>query len=413
MPTVARVTWRTEQPSVGTVEFWHGDGAPRWVRGADGPATEHEAWLVGVPEATLATFRVHAAASDEEVVSEPGTYTTGSLPAGAPRPTLTVGDGEEGVDSLTLVPVATLNERWTTIVDRAGRLVWAWGGADLHTQRAHLTMDGRGVVMMDSEGGIMDLVRVDFNGEEQWRLPVSSGHHDFALVDDETFLVLRNNFRDVELEGETVRLQGDEVAQVDLSGRVQTLWNVWDHFVPSADDSMEQIGDMNTWDWSHGNFVRYLPETDEVHLTLRHLHAATAFERSSGEVLWTLRASPGGGAALDFPHSVWPTAQGLLVFNQRDYRAGECSAVVALDGAPAAKEPEVSWAYEGPTCNGVYYVGNAQPLPDDKVLVSWGSSSIIEEIGRTDAEASWRLVYPANTPVLYVERIGSAGRPPE
>lgn len=412
MPTVARVTWRTEQPTTGAVEFWYGDDEPRWVRGADGVATEHEAWLVGVPELTEASFRIYAYEDDILATSETGTYTTGNLSASVPRPEVERDSDPAHFGGLTLVPVASGPDRWTTLLDRAGRLVWAWGGPELDTQRAHPTMDGRGVIMMDRWPGVTgtDLVRVDYDGVEQWRISIPYGHHDFAMVDDDTFLVVRNSYRVVQFGDEARNLAGDEIVEIRRSGGERVVWSVWDHYEASVSDPMHMMSDGTAWDWSHANFLRYIPETDEIHLTLRNLNVATGIQRSSGEVLWSLRSPVGTGDVLDFPHSVWPTEQGLMVFNQRDYNSGQCAHVVELAGAPADTSPERSWTYEGSDCTGVYYVGNAQPLPDDRVLVSWGSSSVIEEVDRSGAEAPWRLVYPAQTWVLYVERLTGAGR---
>ncbi|MCK6506773.1 aryl-sulfate sulfotransferase [Myxococcota bacterium] len=412
MPTVARVSWRTDQPTTGAVEFWYGDDAPRWVRGADGPATEHEAWLVGVPELTDTSFRVYAYQDDTPGTSETATYTTGSLPASVPRPVVERDSDPAHFGGLTLVPVASGPERWTTLLDRAGRLVWAWGGSTLDTQRAHPTLDGRGIIMMDRWPGVTgtDLVRVDYDGVEQWRLSVPYGHHDFALVDDDTFLVLRNSYRIVQFGDEERNLAGDEIVEIRRTGEERVVWNVWDHYEASISDPMHLMSDEYAWDWSHANFLRYSAETDEIHLTLRNINVATGIQRTSGEVLWALQSPVGVGDVLDFPHSVWPTDQGLMVFNQRDYNMGQCAQVLELAGAPADTSPDISWSYDGSACNGVYYVGNAQPLPDDHVLVSWGSSSVIEEVDRSGAAAPWRLAYPPQTWVLYVERLAGAGR---
>lgn len=416
VPTVATVRWTTREPSTGAVQFWEqgGDGV-RSVASAMA-STSHEVVLVGLPEVVDAQARVEATDATGTSRSEVLDFETGALAAAVPRPVLD-GDAEGSLGGYTLAPVSALSvvpTRYLTVVDPAGRLVWAWGGEGLETQRGRLTHDGQGVVIMDAEmeGAGMDLVRVDWDGSERWRLPVPRGHHDFDLVDDETFVVLRSDVREAELAGQVVSLAGDAVVELGLDGQERELWNTWDHYTPSETDRIgaPAEGD-DVREWSHGNFVELHPDTGQLDFTLRNLSVAGSVEAATGAQRWLLRGGPGTGVPLENPHSAWPTDEGLLVFDQADYEAGGCSRVKRLVGDLPAGQAEEVWSYDGEACFSVFYLGNAQVLAEGRMLVGWGSSGVVDEADLWTGAREWRLRWPAETWVLYVERVDTLGPP--
>lgn len=421
VPTVTIVTWRTDVPTYGSVTFREDGGELMQTAMETEASLEHEAVLVGLPESADAVLNVVSKTDDGLDTTDPVAFSTGVLAANIPRPALAFEPLPAGSAGFTIVPMATMDGRWATIVDSRGRMVWAWGGVDLDTQRVRLTQDGKGVILMDRERDTpgMELVRVDWDGTERWRLPIEDGHHDFDLVDDDTFIALAADVRDVEQPDGPVSLVGDKLVEVELDGNSRTLWSAWDHFeaIPGevANESIDYPG---SWDWSHGNFVHYDREADAVQLTLRELDAAVEVDRATGETAWIM-ADVGGDfrntgtePLLRFPHSVVPLDGGLLVFNQGDGEAGECASASIISVDEAQGTAQRSWNYTSDACFFVNYLGNAEPLADGRVLVSFGIAGAIDEVDGATGETIWRLQVEAPAWILYVQRFDGFGPTP-
>lgn len=412
VPTVALVRWQTDQPTTGRIRFGEVGGTVYVVETVGEPSTSQEVVLVGLAEAVDAEARVEILQGDEVVSSQTLPFKTGTLPTAVPRPTLSVGAATDSLGGFTLLPVGTLEERWATIADAQGRLVWAWGGEDLDTQRMRLTRDGRGVILSHRELGRpgMDLLRVDFDGTQRWRFNVPDAHHDFDLVDDDTFVVVAAEQREVQFMGAPMVLVGDKVVEVELDGTQRVVWNAWDHLAPQDGDRIEPSSEyMGAWSWSHGNYLRFSPETDTVQFILRNLAYVTEIDRGSGQAVWTLSPATSAGTALSFPHSVWTTDQGLMVFNQRDYIAEQCSGASLLEVDEPSGAVQETWRYDSEQCLSVYYTGNAQPLEDGRALVAFGSSGLLDEVDMATGQLHWRLAVESGWWLLYAERVAALG----
>jgi hypothetical protein len=185
---------------------------------------------------------------------------------------------------------------------------------------------------------------------------------------------------------------------------------VWDHRLPTAQD-YTRVSEWypNALDWTHGNYLGYQAESDSLLLVLRNLPMILEIDRATGAVLWALDGTSAGVGVRSFPHSVWPTEEGLLVFNQNESELGACAEAVALDGTPGTDDLSIGWTYQGDGCFSVYYVGNAQPLAGDRALVSFGSSGLLDEVDLATGQARWRLAVGASDWMLYAERVGDLG----
>lgn len=413
MPTVARVTWTTDIPTIGAVSFGEVGGPIFQTRADLSPATTHEALLVGLPEGAMAELAVLAWTEEGGARSGSVPFGVGTLAADIPRPRLALGQATDSVGGFTILPVAAEPSRWVTIVDASGRLVWGFGGDQLATQRVRLTQDGAGLVVLDREMDTpeLELVRVDFDGTIDWRLTVPGGHHDFDVIDDETFVVLAADVREFQGPDGPVTLIGDKLVEVDLDGGMRTLWSVWDHVEPELRPDMWTSPKYpDALDWSHGNYLRYDRDSDTVHLTLREIDLAVAVDRTSGQTHWILGSQLGdyqdqtSDGVLHFPHSAWPLGDDLLVFNQRDSFQGECAeaAILTLDDDRA--QVERTWRYLSESCHQVSYLGNAQPLDQGRILVAFSTAGVLEEVDGETATARWRLTVDSPTWILYTER---------
>jgi hypothetical protein len=416
VPTVVTARWTTAAPSTGQVRFWEQGGAELSSAPSLTLATSHEVVLVGLPELVDAQARVDATDAQGTRSSGVVDFETGALPPSTPRPTWEIG-ADEGLGGPTLLAVATMStqsERWIQVLDPAGRVVWAWGGPGLETQRARLTRDGKGVVILDAEvkSPGMDLVRVDWDGTERWRLPVPGGHHDFDLVDDDRFLVIRGETREVTLGGAPALVSGDTLVELHRDGGERVFWSVWDHYSPAETDNLgAPMPGQDALEWTHGNFLHYQREAGRVDFTLRNLSVVGGVDLASGSQQWLLRGGPGLPVPLENPHSAWPFEGGLLVFDQGDYLHAGCAHVVRLVGDLAAGEAQLGSSFPAEGCVPVFYLGNAQALDGGQALVGWGSAGMLEEADVETGATTRRLRYPSPAWVLYSERVPSVGLP--
>lgn len=415
VPTVATVSWTTSEPVGSFVRYGVEGGLDVLETPATASGDEHRALLVGVPENSAGWFQLVAMDGDEEVSSEVYDWTTGQLDPAIPRPTVTMGDSDAASPGLILAPMARGSSRWVTIMDQHGQLVWGLGGADLDTMRARMTLDGQGIIFMDRDqmGTQFDLVRVDFTGKEIWRQNIGDAHHDFELIDDENFLVLGFDTREVELADGPAQLVGDTIETVSRDGRREVIWNAFDYIpVDPYLPMMTSTDHPGARVWTHGNYLHYDRETDRLYTTMRDVDMAFALDLSERRVLWSMGgtagtiASTSGQLLLNRPHSIWPTGGGYLTFNQGVNENMDCSFASMIAVNADETQAQMDWAYPGPTCYQVRYIGNAQPLAADRVLVSFGIVGLLDEISADTGETLVRHSLELGNEFLYVEHIG-------
>lgn len=414
--TVFTVTWETDDEITSFIRYGTvGEGTVFETPTLD-PAFEHEGLLVGVPEASDGWFELVGVRDGEETVSDRYTFTTGQLSADIPRPSVTMGDSHQATAGLKLAPVALDFSRWVTLMDEQGRLVWAWGGDSLDTQRARLTKDGKGVIMMDRimNSSDLELVRVDFTGEEVWRITLAEAHHDFELITDESFLMMGYDVRDIDLGSGPQWVIGDQIFQYDLDGTRTDIWSIWDVLTPtSADLGGEAPEYPGARGWSHGNYLHLDRSTDQILTTMRDIDMAFAIDRKTGDVVWSMGGDHGelqasnGTPILKYPHSVWPTESGYAVFNQGWMADGDCSWAANVTIDLESGSADQVWNYGSPTCNMTYYLGNTQPLSADRTLVSFGKTGVMDEVAMSSGYTVVRYGLDAPAEFLYVQHIGS------
>lgn len=415
VPTVFAVRWQTTEPVESFVRFGEVGGAMIFETPVLDVASEHEGIMVGVPEVSEGWFELVGVKDGVESTSSRYEFSTGQLSADIPRPRTVLGDSSRATPGLILAPIALDMKRWTTLMDHHGRMVWAWGGDHLDTQRARMTQDGKGVIMMDriQNSKDIELVRVDFFGDEVWRITLADSHHDFALITDESFLVMGYDVREAQLSSGPRLIMGDQIFQYGLDGSRSTLWSVWDHVeVDEASlggESMEVPGSLG---WSHGNYLYLDRDKDQVLTTMRDINMAFAIDRQNGEVLWSMGGQQGEFQApnptpiLKYPHSVWPTETGFTVFNQGIIQESDCSWAAHIELDEATLSAKETWSYSSPTCYQTYYLGNAQPLIEDRTLVSFGKVGVLDEISTGTGETIVRHSLDIPAEFLYVEHIG-------
>src|SRR6187399_706916 len=115
--TVVHVTWTTERPSRGSVEYRTSVEADAVTPIEPRAVTEHSRTLLGLAEDTEVKFRIVTA--HDGGASQEHSIRTGHLPSGMPR--LSV-DGS-GPEAWIVVPILGATAA-VTVIDRNGNIVW-------------------------------------------------------------------------------------------------------------------------------------------------------------------------------------------------------------------------------------------------------------------------------------------------
>lgn len=418
MPTVALVTVRTAEPAAVQARFGLAGSDLELRSAVSSDATEHRLTLVGIPEGEAAEVRIEAWTAEASETSALFDYEAGTLAAELPRPTLTSGSAADLGSGFFLAPMAGIMKRFVTITDMQGRLVWGFGGSELETQRARFTKDGQGLIVMDREKdqSNMELVRVDWEGNELWRLPVPEGHHDFDLIDDETFVSLAYDPQ-LWVEGsEKIPFVADKLLELTTAGEVREIWKLYDYVQAENGDAVrsQKGGGVH---WSHSNYVHYLPDTDRIQVTSRRINLGWSIARADGAVDWILGEVRGDFENLSEtpllaqPHSIWAVDGGVMVFNQGLAGSDECSSASVLALDTAAMTAQLTWSYVPDPCLRIDYLGNAQPMSDGRVLVSFGKAGVLDVAAEDDGRLLGRFGLEAGEEFLYIEHTDTIGQP--
>ena len=248
------------------------------------------------------------------------------------------------------------------------------------------------------------LVQVNAAGEELQRWATPGTHHSFDLIEEDLLVSLEHDIRVVEPHG---KVAGDSIVLYRNGEREQLL---------SAFDVLEAAPVTQMWnngflpdakDWTHANAVRWLPEQEELLVTLPGLNALWLLSLDgtlTGVCLgkgvdaepyrqhpyWQQNPFPiweGGsfdlphGASMDSEGRIWVLSNGLG--NDSDSlaqgweRIGDrlellFEAPIPIEGAHSAGLGSVEY----------------QPS-SDSVLINWGILGVMEERDRDSLQQEW------------------------
>lgn len=289
-------------PTVVTVRVTADAGSEVWVDVAERPERRSPAHRVddGRFEAVVLGLQpdtdhhLEILVDGEPLVHEPLLARTGSVPSSLPAVEATVDDpglahGGFVLTSLISHPAAAV------ILDGDGRYVWWYPleDDDLATTRAHISRDGRSVLMRVNvqDDLSMGIHRISLDGTSVEVVETCADeHHDFVELPDGTLAVLCHDTREV--DGEEVI--GDRLVEVAPDGGRRDVWFVWDHwdYVSGSDNDPH-------WGYAHCNAVDYSVEEDAYYVSARKLDTLFRIERASGGVTWRFGGEQGDFRAAD------------------------------------------------------------------------------------------------------------------
>lgn len=273
---------------------------------------------------------------------------------------------------------------------RDGTPVWyvqetAGGSLDVHYD-----VGGDGIfysVYADNEIGGPDgyIQQTRMNGEAVAQFPSPYAHHMFTQLPDGTLTFQQVDIRRYTPEGgQEEDWVGDAIAEIPPGGEAATVFSVWDVLTPSFNQHMNGPGLYPGRDWTHGNMVRYDPDTDQYLLSLAHAADILMIRRTGFSVaeIWGtdgLAAEP----AFDHQHDPnWLPDGNLLMFMTSEERSGA-----------------VEYQRDGDTLSEVWRhgfdrqsvaLGQARRLPNGNTFINYGSGQIMQEVG-PDGAVYWEV----------------------
>ena len=392
--TVARVSWRTRDASIGYVEYGPSE-ALEFKTPLDSDETrEHTQTLLGLKADTEYFYRVVTWSEDgDAAASGIDTFRTGDLPAGTPILTVQ-GDGH---DQFTLVPVLGTKTA-VTILDPDGDVVWYHtDDRDLDFYRVRLARDGKSVLynaasVSGDPADNSELVRVALDGSSMSSVPVPLLAHDFVELPDGTLATIVVEYR--EFEG--VRLRGDKIVEVTPDGEMTTVWSAWDCFDPAR-----WKGDDIEHGWTFANALDYDPGDDAYYLGMRNFSSITKIDRESGECEWVLGLSAStfefaaGSEQFLHQHQFEVRGDHILVFDN-DGSPGNESRVLEYELDFEAKVAKQVWSHTADPTVYSFVLGEPNRLDDGSTFVNWSSAGQMERVD-ADGKPSWKLNSRAGT----------------
>jgi hypothetical protein len=394
VPTVPVVTWTSAEAGEAYVRFSGENGEILRTPLSDA-TTEGRVTLRGVRGGEEVLAVVVRLEGEEERCSPVLELVTDELPSSLP--TLSF-EGERD-DGFIAMPLFTESTFAITVVDGEGQIVF-YMERPMPVWRARFSRDGDAILFnesateWDQQGFIY---RVDWEGAVETLISLPNMHTDFDELPDGSMVVLDWAMRDyVDGEGDVRSIVGDRALRIAPDGSMTPLWNVFDHFTPDLSQSWPTGTPHPTAEeWSHTNQITYDDERDEIYLSVQAIQAVVGLDGSDGEQLWSVSAEDASiltdqGDTILNPHSIyhWRDDQ-YLVFN-RNALDGSCSEVTALEFTAEDSHATTLWEYTGDDCYAVYYLGEARPLPDDDILVTWTTSGRVERI-TPEQENVWSL----------------------
>ena len=385
--TVVHVSWRTEEPSIGYLEYGPTPGMQLHTPLEAEATTEHSQDLLGLQSDTEYFFRVVTWENGAAAASGRQSVHTGDLPVGVPRLTLR----GEGHDQFILVPV--LGSRTAvTILDPEGKIVWYHtDDRDLDFYRVRLSLDGKSLIynaasVSGDPADNSELVRVALDGSSSSSIAIPLLAHDFVELPDGTLATIVVEYRDFD----GMSLRGDKIVEVSPDGEIKTVWSAWDCFDPS-----EWRGDDIEHGWTFANALDYDAADDAYLLGMRNFSSITKIDRGSGACEWVLGLSAAtfefaqGSSQFLHQHQFELRGDRILIMDN-DGASGNESRVLEYELDFENRTAREVWSYRADPTVYTFVLGEPNRLDDGSTFINWSTAGQMERV-TADGESIWKL----------------------
>jgi hypothetical protein len=239
-------------------------------------------------------------------------------------------------------------------------------------------------------------------------------HHEFLITPQDTALITiyYKLPRDRTSGGDPVdgaSLMDGIVQELDIeTGEVLFEWHSLDHV--GFDESYTKL-----FDYFHINSVDVF---DEDHLLISSRSTCTVYkvDRKTGEVIWRLGGKKsdfemGPGTRTTFQHDARRQGDGTItIFDNGNVNRVDQSRAIAVEIDEDAMRASLAREYTHPDKLRSATQGNAHVLPNNNVLVGWGSAPVFSEFNH-DGELLFSAAFPTESETYRAFRFPWSGQP--
>lgn len=393
---VHRVQWTTPIASTGEVRYGVEGLTSRIVDDSEG--TEHDVWVAGIASGAEWSLQVVAEVDGATATSEVLAVAAVSAPPWVLAPTLTVPPADE-VEGFQLCAKTGPQSGFVTLLNRDGAPVWWAETLPLASYRARYDNATATFAWIEAgtDGGEPSFVVSTFDGVQTRTPAPATVHHDFAMVEGGGFITLALDDR--EIDGVTVR--GEQVVEVSAEGAARTLWSSWDTLVWPGDTGKKN--EDGTVEWPHANSLYYDEAREKVLVSLLYLDSVVQIDRAAATLDWQFGGEGSdwaiGGDGFAGQHGPMSFADGAgmaLLDNGTPGQAEEAAVARVYDLDPDAKSASPRWSFDAGGSHTGVLLGNAEWLPDESVVVNWGSAGMISRVDAS-GETRWEVAFGLGT----------------
>jgi hypothetical protein len=382
--TVVQVTWHTDEPTIGFVEYGTTQ-AMEWSTPLEAtPSREHSATLFSLHAGTAYSYRVVTWDGDAGV-SDILSFRTAPLPSGLPAFTAT-----GSFDSYVVVPVRGAAPA-VVVLDPAGAVVWYHSDdSGLDVLRARFSEDRRSILYNRTEVDEDSteesaIVRVALDGSATDVIAVPFLAHDFVELEGNRFAAIVVDRR--EAGGQAYR--GDAIVEIAADGSTTPVWSTWDSF-----DPIESPGDGLNGAWTYANALEYSSNENAYYVGLQNFSSVLRVPAAGGDPDWVLGSTE---ATLTFADGNTPFTRqsGIARFTDDDM-------FIVDNGGSGGGARVVEYSLNLDTGQAVE-LGRYAPMPAVSVgelggivrwesgtwVISWGDAGRIELV--EDETSTWSL----------------------
>lgn len=368
----------------------------------DTPRTDHRAFLMGLVAGAECLLTVQPDADATGDTTE--TFTVGPIPEIFPEISMDVADAGGAYPGWTLLNLTHEVEQIPlkiVVVDLEGRIRWYY---ELDQAQAYEGSDNslvvldEGILIGGTRGEVWPMV-VDWQSNVVWREEIYVHHEMLPDQGDPDRLLFL---------GDTAPCGGGVQASSVLGlwdrqeAEVSWAWCLSDHYEPQVE--LE--------DWDHLNAIEPFPGEDALLLSARGPSALFKMDRSSGEIVWMMRA--GGDfdmpadAVFDHQHApeIQPDGNILLFDNQSN---PQTSRVIELSYDDVAMTVELVWEFYPSPDIPCDVWGDADRQPNGNTLMTFGRHHHDETTHVIEADANadevWHISFPPAWGVYRADRV--------
>ena len=414
VPTVLWVTWETEEPGTGWVEFGQDD----LVRSTpiQPSSTLHRVAVLGLKADR--TYQFRAVTQDADGTLHHSEILTGETqgPTGLGPILITDYDPERvhSAEAYIAVATRTVDTSYVLIIDREGDVVWfTEGSPEAAIQVPKIARDGRSLIWAewdrDKQVDVGQIVRMSLDGEDMETTRAPFVHHDFVEHGDETLGFLSVDIRDV---GNPALALSDVILETPVGATDDETtqrfsffddygyepWRACGHATGLADE----WGLVDADEWTHANSLMYDDDDDAYLIQARFLDALLKVDRSTHEVLWQIGGEhgdfslPNGDPAFvdTYQPQLWSHGHmshvwedGFMLFDNGDHQTPQVSRVVEYRYDVQAKTIEEVWSYSDDRF--MKFLSDAQKLDNGNVFIVSTPFTEMSEVLQ-DGTVVWR-----------------------